>query len=54
MSLKKIKSALISVYHKDNLEPIIRLLHKNDVQLFSTGGTQSFIEDLGIPVVPEV
>jgi phosphoribosylaminoimidazolecarboxamide formyltransferase / IMP cyclohydrolase len=52
MSLKKINSALISVYHKDNLEPIIRLLHKNDVQLFSTGGTQKFIADLGIPVVP--
>lgn len=52
MSLKKINSALISVYHKDNLEPIIRLLHQNGVQLFSTGGTQKFIEELGIPVVP--
>ena len=51
MSLMKIHSALISVYHKDNLEPIIRLLHKNSVQLFSTGGTQQFIEELGIPVV---
>jgi phosphoribosylaminoimidazolecarboxamide formyltransferase/IMP cyclohydrolase len=46
---KKINSALISVYHKDNLEPIIKLLHDHDVQLFSTGGTQKFIEDQGIP-----
>lgn len=50
MSLKKINSALISVYHKDNLEPIIKLLHKNGVQLFSTGGTQKFIEEVEIPV----
>jgi phosphoribosylaminoimidazolecarboxamide formyltransferase/IMP cyclohydrolase len=49
MSVKKINSALISVYHKDNLEPIIKLLHDHDVQLFSTGGTQKFIEDQGIP-----
>ncbi len=52
MSLKKINSALISVYHKDNLEPILQLLNDNDVQLFSTGGTQKFIEDAGIPVTP--
>ena len=52
MSLKKINSALISVYHKDNLEPIIRLLHENKVQLFSTGGTQKFIEEARIPVTP--
>ncbi|UII34770.1 bifunctional phosphoribosylaminoimidazolecarboxamide formyltransferase/IMP cyclohydrolase [Fulvivirga ulvae] len=50
MSLKKIKSALISVYYKDNLEPIVRLLAKNNVQIFSTGGTQKFIEDLGVEV----
>ena len=50
MSLKKIHSALISVYHKDNLEPIIKILHHNGVQLFSTGGTQKFIEEVGIPV----
>ena len=49
---KKIKNALISVYYKDNLEPIVRELHRLKVQLFSTGGTQSFIENLGIPVVP--
>ena len=52
MSAKKITSALISVFHKDNLEPIIRLLHENDVKLFSTGGTQKFIEEAGIPVTP--
>ena len=51
MSLKKIQSALISVYYKDGLAPIIQELHKNGVTLYSTGGTQSFIEDLGIPVI---
>jgi len=50
MSLKKIQSALISVYYKDNLEPLVRLLHQNGVKIYSTGGTQSFIEDLDIPV----
>ncbi|GAA0188542.1 bifunctional phosphoribosylaminoimidazolecarboxamide formyltransferase/IMP cyclohydrolase [Fulvivirga kasyanovii] len=50
MSLKKIKSALISVYYKDNLEPIVKLLAQNNVQIFSTGGTQKFIEDLGVEV----
>lgn len=48
--MKKIKSALISVYHKDNLEEIVETLHANGVQLISTGGTQSFIENLDIPV----
>ena len=52
MSLKKIHSALISVYHKNNLEPIIKLLHSHGVQLYSTGGTQKFIEEAGIPVTP--
>ncbi len=47
---KKIQSALISVYYKDGLDKIVRLLHENDVTLYSTGGTQSFIENLGIPV----
>jgi phosphoribosylaminoimidazolecarboxamide formyltransferase / IMP cyclohydrolase len=50
MASKKIQSALVSVYYKDGLEPIIRLLHGNGVKLFSTGGTQTFIENLGIPV----
>ncbi|HEU4718268.1 MAG TPA: bifunctional phosphoribosylaminoimidazolecarboxamide formyltransferase/IMP cyclohydrolase [Bacteroidia bacterium] len=48
----KIKNALISVFYKDNLEPVIRRLHELGVGLFSTGGTQTFIEQLGIPVTP--
>jgi phosphoribosylaminoimidazolecarboxamide formyltransferase/IMP cyclohydrolase len=47
---KKIQSALISVYYKDGLEPLVRLLHENGVKLYSTGGTQTFIENLDIPV----
>lgn len=50
--MKTIKSALISVYYKDGLEPIVRLLHANNVTLYSTGGTQTFLESLGIPVIP--
>jgi len=50
--LKKIKSALLSVYYKDGLEPIVRQLAAQGVTLYSTGGTQSFIEGLGIEVVP--
>ena len=48
--LKKIKSALISVYHKDNLDVIVKKLDQLGVQLYSTGGTQSFIESLNVPV----
>lgn len=44
---KKIKTALISVYHKDGLEDILERLHKEGVKLLSTGGTQKFIESLG-------
>jgi phosphoribosylaminoimidazolecarboxamide formyltransferase / IMP cyclohydrolase len=47
---KKIQSALISVYYKDGLDKIVQLLHEHNVQIFSTGGTQQFVEDLGIPV----
>ena len=50
MTAKKIKSALISVFSKEGLEDIIRELDKNDVKLYSTGGTQKFIEGLGVPV----
>lgn len=50
MSQKKIKNALISVFHKDNLEPIIKRLNELGVTMYSTGGTQSFIEELGVPV----
>jgi phosphoribosylaminoimidazolecarboxamide formyltransferase/IMP cyclohydrolase len=49
---RKITRALISVYYKDNLEPIIHLLGKAGVELVSTGGTQQFIEQLGYPVTP--
>lgn len=51
MSTKKIQSALISVYHKDNLEPIVRKLHELGVKIYSTGGTETFIKDLGIAVI---
>jgi len=51
MPRKKIQSALISVYNKDHLEPLIKLLADHKVNLFSTGGTQKFIQELGIEVV---
>lgn len=47
---KTIKSALISVFNKDGLEPIVKELHKNNVTIYSTGGTQAFIESFDIPV----
>ncbi|MDR0714393.1 MAG: bifunctional phosphoribosylaminoimidazolecarboxamide formyltransferase/IMP cyclohydrolase [Bacteroidales bacterium] len=50
MEKKKIKSALISVYHKDKLDIIIKKLHGLQIKIYSTGGTKSFIEGLGIPV----
>lgn len=46
---KKIKTALVSVFHKDGLDEIIKLLHADGVEFLSTGGTQSFIESMGIP-----
>lgn len=45
--IKKIKTALISVFHKDGLDNILSLLNKNGVKFLSTGGTRSFIESLG-------
>ena len=51
---KKIKTALISVFHKDGLDEIISLLHKDGVKFLSTGGTKSFIEELGYPQSLEV
>ena len=50
MTNKKIANALISVFDKEGLEPIVRALNSNGVTIYSTGGTQLFIEDLGIPV----
>lgn len=47
---RTIKSALVSVYYKDHLEPVIKKLHALGVKLYSTGGTLSFIEKLNIPV----
>lgn len=49
MSDKRIHSALISVFYKDGLAEIVKMLHKLDVKLFSTGGTFGFISELGIP-----
>ena len=49
---KKIQSALISVFYKDGLENIVKLLGEQDVIIYSTGGTQQFIEKLGVKVVP--
>ncbi|HYH16753.1 MAG TPA: hypothetical protein VD794_16090, partial [Flavisolibacter sp.] len=49
---KKISAALISVFYKDGLEPVVRQLQQQGTTIYSTGGTQKFIEDLGIPVVP--
>ena len=45
--IKKIKTALISVFHKDGLEELLAKLHEEGVKFVSTGGTQSFIESLG-------
>lgn len=49
MSNIRIHSALISVFYKDGLEEIVKTLHKLNVKIYSTGGTYSFISDLGIP-----
>lgn len=50
--LKKIKSALISVYYKDKLDEIVKKLNELNVTIYSTGGTQAFIQDLGVEVTP--
>ena len=49
---KTIKSALISVFHKEGLAPIVQKLNELNVTIYSTGGTEKFIKELGIPVVP--
>ena len=51
-TIKTITSALISVFSKEGLEPIVRKLHEQNVTIYSTGGTEEFILKLGIPVVP--
>jgi len=50
MREKKINSALISVYYKDGLSELVSRLNELGVRIYSTGGTYSFIKDLGIPV----
>src|SRR6187431_3105030 len=48
---KKIGAALVSVYHKNGLDPVIRLLDSLGVTLYATGGTQEFIEKMGVGVI---
>ena len=52
MSTKKATSALISVFHKDGLEPIVKKFNELGITIYSTGGTEQFIKELGIEVVP--
>jgi phosphoribosylaminoimidazolecarboxamide formyltransferase/IMP cyclohydrolase len=49
---KKIRTALISVFYKDGLEPLVKLLSELGVTIYSTGGTQKFIEELDLSVIP--
>ncbi len=51
MAQKQIGAALISVFYKDGLETLVQTLHKLGITIYSTGGTQKFIEALGIPCV---
>ncbi len=51
-SQKQATSALISVFSKDGLAPIVEKLHALNITIYSTGGTEKFIKNLGIPVVP--
>lgn len=49
--MKKIKSAIISVYYKDGLEELVNFLHTQEVEIYSTGGTAQYLESLKIPCV---
>ena len=49
---KKAKSALISVFYKDGLAPIVQKLNELGITIYSTGGTEDFIKNLGINVIP--
>ncbi len=51
MSNKRIQSALISVFYKDGLNDIVKLLHELDVKIYTTGGTFDFISGLGLPAI---
>src|SRR6202012_6268194 len=50
--MKRIQSALLSVFYKDGLENIVKELHQLGVTIYSTGGTQKFIEELQVPCIP--
>ena len=52
MTIRPIRRALISVYHKEGIDRIARILHAAEVEIVSTGGTQEYIESLGIPCTP--
>ncbi len=47
---KKIKTALLSVFHKDNIDEIVKRLNSLEVKIYSTGGTKRYIEETGVPV----
>jgi phosphoribosylaminoimidazolecarboxamide formyltransferase / IMP cyclohydrolase len=49
---KKITSALLSVYNKSGLTPLVEFLHKSGITIYATGGTQALIEQMGIDVIP--
>ena len=49
---KQLRAALISVFHKDGLDSLAKKLHQHGVQIYSTGGTQQFLESIGIPCIP--
>ncbi len=51
-TVKKATSALISVFHKDGLKPIVEKLNELGIAIYSTGGTEKFIKELGIDVIP--
>lgn len=51
MSIKKAASALISVFHKDGLEPIVKKFQELGITMYSTGGTEKFIRELGAEVI---
>lgn len=52
MDSRKISRALLSVFYKDHLDPIVKILGELGVEFISTGGTQKFIEKLGYAVIP--
>ncbi|MGB5693201.1 MAG: bifunctional phosphoribosylaminoimidazolecarboxamide formyltransferase/IMP cyclohydrolase PurH, partial [Flavobacteriaceae bacterium] len=51
-TVKKASTALVSVFHKDGLEPVIRKLDELGITIYSTGGTEKYIKELGVEVIP--